>query len=48
MGKYIWALLTYPVIEQLSKQGFKDMVIARISNVSYGNIIESLSLMFGE
>lgn len=48
MGKYIWALLTYPVIEQLSKQGFKDMVIARISNVSYGNIIESLSLMFGD
>lgn len=46
-GKYLWALLTYPIVEQLSKAGFKDLVLNKIKMINTGNIMDSINHLFG-
>lgn len=47
-GMYIWSLLTYPIVEQISKAGMRNVVLSRLNFSNYENLLDELSKFFGE
>lgn len=42
-GMYIWSLLTYPIVEQISKAGMRNVVLSRLNFSNYENLLDELS-----
>ena len=47
-GKFIQAMLSYPVIEQIAKAGMKPFVIEQIKHVSWSKAIDPFEQVFGK
>ena len=47
-GKLIWGMLTCPIIEQLAKAGFKELMIQEVKRTFYQKALEPIEIIFGK